>query len=70
VATILRRRYFSHLFKSGIMAAYTTPSDEELEILLEKLTREERVSLLAAVDWWRTPIIKRDDVFVPHIKVG
>lgn len=37
--------------------------------LLSKLTLEEKVSLLAAVDWWRTPVIKRDGVFVPHIKV-
>ncbi|KAL2833969.1 glycoside hydrolase superfamily [Aspergillus pseudoustus] len=33
-----------------------------------KLILEEKVSLLAAVDWWRTPVIQRDDVFVPHIK--
>ncbi|KAL3476993.1 glycoside hydrolase superfamily [Aspergillus californicus] len=38
------------------------------ETLLSKLTLEEKVSLLAAVDWWRTPVINRDDVFVPHIK--
>jgi beta-glucosidase len=37
--------------------------------LLGKLTLEEKVSLLAAKDWWRTPIIDRDGVFVPHIKV-
>ncbi|BCS30062.1 uncharacterized protein APUU_80365A [Aspergillus puulaauensis] len=39
-----------------------------VQTLLSKLTLEEKVSLLAAVDWWRTPVIKRDDVFVPHIK--
>ncbi|KAH7367707.1 glycoside hydrolase superfamily [Plectosphaerella cucumerina] len=36
--------------------------------LIAKLTLEEKASLLAGVDWWRTAIIKRDDVFVPHIK--
>jgi hypothetical protein len=38
--------------------------------LLDRLTLEEKVSLLAAVDWWRTPTISREDVFVPHIKVS
>ncbi|EMT71647.1 glycoside hydrolase superfamily [Fusarium oxysporum II5] len=38
--------------------------------LISKLTVEEKVSLLAAVDWWRTPTIKRDDVFIPHIKTS
>jgi beta-glucosidase len=37
--------------------------------LLSKLTLEEKASLLAAKDWWRTPIIDRDGVYVPHIKV-
>ncbi|KAL7916797.1 glycoside hydrolase superfamily [Trichoderma velutinum] len=36
--------------------------------ILSKLTLKEKVSLLAAKDWWRTPVIKRDGVFVPHIK--
>ncbi|CAG8410921.1 unnamed protein product [Penicillium salamii] len=36
--------------------------------ILEKLTSEEKVSLLSATDWWRTPVIDRDEVFVPHIK--
>ncbi|RDW74540.1 glycoside hydrolase family 3 protein [Aspergillus mulundensis] len=40
----------------------------DIQTLLDKLTLEEKVSLLAAVDWWRTPVIRRDDVFVPHIK--
>ncbi|KAL3456427.1 glycoside hydrolase superfamily [Aspergillus heterothallicus] len=40
----------------------------DIDALLDKLTLEEKVSLLAAVDWWRTPAIKRDDVFVPHLK--
>lgn len=48
------------------MAAQHT---KELTSLLAKLTLEEKVSLLAAVDWWRTPVIKRDEAFVPHIKV-
>jgi beta-glucosidase len=38
--------------------------------LVSRLTLEERVSLLSAVDWWRTPTIKRDDVFIPHIKMS
>lgn len=42
---------------------------QNVQTLLNKLTLEEKASLLAAVDWWRTPVIKRDDVFVPHIKV-
>ncbi|KAL4806313.1 glycoside hydrolase superfamily [Aspergillus unguis] len=42
--------------------------DPSISTLLIKLTLEEKVSLLAAVDWWRTPVIQRDDVFVPHIK--
>lgn len=37
--------------------------------ILEKLTSEEKVSLLSATDWWRTPVIDREGVFVPHIKV-
>ncbi|PWY67929.1 glycoside hydrolase [Aspergillus heteromorphus CBS 117.55] len=40
----------------------------DIEVLLHKLTQEEKVSLLAAKDWWRTPVIQRDEVFVPHIK--
>ncbi|KAF5560915.1 glycoside hydrolase family 3 [Fusarium phyllophilum] len=38
--------------------------------LISKLIVEEKVSLLAAVDWWRTPTIKRHDVFIPHIKMS
>ncbi|KAL4731405.1 hypothetical protein ACLX1H_000371 [Fusarium chlamydosporum] len=38
--------------------------------LVSQLTIEEKVSLLSAVDWWRTPTIKRDNVFVPHIKMS
>lgn len=37
--------------------------------LLSKLTLTEKVSLLAAKDWWRTPVIEREGIFVPHIKV-
>ncbi|KAF7557701.1 hypothetical protein G7Z17_g399 [Cylindrodendrum hubeiense] len=40
----------------------------DIPALLAGLTLEEKISLLAGVDWWRTPVIKRDDVFVPHIK--
>ncbi|KAF9873873.1 hypothetical protein CkaCkLH20_08607 [Colletotrichum karsti] len=43
-------------------------SQVDVHALLAKLTREEKVSLLAAVDWWRTLTIERDGVFVPHIK--
>ncbi|CAG7565970.1 unnamed protein product [Fusarium equiseti] len=38
--------------------------------LVSQLTIEEKVSLLSAVDWWRTPTIERDNVFVPHIKMS
>ncbi|RAH50750.1 glycoside hydrolase family 3 protein [Aspergillus brunneoviolaceus CBS 621.78] len=41
---------------------------QDLDKLLSKLTRDEKISLLAAADWWRTQVIKRDDVFVPHVK--
>ncbi|PVI02837.1 glycoside hydrolase family 3 protein [Periconia macrospinosa] len=37
---------------------------------LSQLTLEEKISLLAAKDWWRTPTIRRDNVFVPHIKMS
>ncbi|KAF4449691.1 hypothetical protein F53441_7092 [Fusarium austroafricanum] len=43
------------------------PSQATID-LVAQLTVEEKVSLLAAVDWWRTPTIKRDNVFIPHIK--
>ena len=39
------------------------------DALLNRLSLEEKVSLLAAADWWRTPAIERDGVFIPHIKV-
>ncbi|POR37753.1 Beta-glucosidase [Tolypocladium paradoxum] len=35
--------------------------------LLDRLTVEEKVQLLSTVDWWRTPVVKRYDVFIPHI---
>ncbi|KAH7240247.1 glycoside hydrolase superfamily [Fusarium redolens] len=38
--------------------------------LISKLTVDEKVSLVAAVDWWRTPTINREDVFIPHIKMS
>ena len=37
--------------------------------ILDRLTVDEKVQLLSAVDWWRTLTVKRDDVFIPHIKV-
>ncbi|KAH6975216.1 glycoside hydrolase superfamily [Ilyonectria sp. MPI-CAGE-AT-0026] len=40
----------------------------DIPALLSELSLEEKISLLAGVDWWRTPVIKRDNVFVPHIK--
>ncbi|KAJ1324342.1 beta-glucosidase [Microdochium nivale] len=43
-------------------------SNVDTEHILSQLTLEEKISLLAAVDWWRTPVIKRDGLFVPHIK--
>ncbi len=42
--------------------------DINIDDLLAKLTLEEKASLLAAKDWWRTPVIEREGVFVPHIK--
>jgi hypothetical protein len=47
----------------------SVPTEVNVDNILSKLTLKEKVSLLAAKDWWRTPIIKRDGVFVPHIKV-
>lgn len=44
-------------------------ADIDTERILTQLTLEEKISLLAAVDWWRTPVINRDGLFVPHIKV-
>jgi hypothetical protein len=41
-----------------------------VDVVLGKLTLREKVDLLAAKDWWRTLTIERDNVFVPHIKVG
>lgn len=48
----------------------SNPGDVDVSELLTKLTLEEKISLLAGVDWWRTPVIKRPSVFVPHIKVS
>ncbi|KAF4547929.1 Beta-glucosidase B-like protein [Elsinoe fawcettii] len=36
--------------------------------ILSLLTLEEKISLLSATDWWRTPTIDRPEVFVPQIK--
>ncbi|KAJ5652987.1 glycoside hydrolase superfamily [Penicillium longicatenatum] len=47
----------------------TSVSGVDIESLLSKLTLEEKVSLLAGADWWRSPTIKREGVFVPHIKL-
>jgi beta-glucosidase len=38
--------------------------------ILRRLTLEEKVELLAAKDWWRTAVIDRDGIFVPHVKVS
>ncbi|KAF5658702.1 beta-glucosidase [Fusarium heterosporum] len=39
--------------------------------IVSHLTIQEKISLLAAVDWWRTPTIRRDNqIFVPHIKMS
>ncbi|KAG5661881.1 hypothetical protein KAF25_004120 [Fusarium avenaceum] len=39
--------------------------------IISQLTTEEKVGLLAAVDWWRTPTIRRDaSILVPHIKMS
>jgi len=45
-------------------------SQVDTERLLRKLTLGEKISLLAAEDWWRTPVIDRDGIYVPNIKVG
>lgn len=44
-------------------------SDVDVNRLLDALTLAEKVSLLSAKDWWRTPAIDREDVFVPYLKV-
>lgn len=44
-------------------------SNVDIDSLLSQLTREEKVSLLSATDWWRTPVIQRDGFTIPHIKV-
>lgn len=46
-----------------------TPTSEDLTSLVSRLTLEEKISLLSGVDWWRTPTIRRDGLFVPHLKV-
>ncbi|KAK7414938.1 hypothetical protein QQX98_006263 [Neonectria punicea] len=43
-------------------------ASRNIPALLGDLTIEEKISLLAGVDWWRTAVIERDNVFVPHIK--
>ncbi|KAK2686064.1 hypothetical protein QWA68_015302 [Fusarium oxysporum] len=45
------------------------PSQATID-LISQLTVEEKVSLLAAVDWWRTLTIKRGNVFIPYIKMS
>jgi hypothetical protein len=46
------------------------PIQDNLDYILSNLLLEEKVSLLAAEDWWRTVLIRRDGkVFVPQIKV-
>ncbi|KAJ9156016.1 Beta-glucosidase [Pleurostoma richardsiae] len=42
---------------------------DEISDILSRLTLEEKISFLAGTDWWRTPVIKRDGVFVPHLKL-
>ncbi|KAM5349957.1 hypothetical protein ACJ41O_006462 [Fusarium nematophilum] len=43
-------------------------SHDDLDTVLSALTLEEKISFLSGVDWWRTPVINREKVFVPHIK--
>ncbi|CAH0020326.1 unnamed protein product [Clonostachys rhizophaga] len=40
----------------------------DIPSLVSKLTLEEKISLLAGVDWWRTFSVDRDGVLVPQIK--
>jgi beta-glucosidase len=42
---------------------------DPIDSILMRLKLEEKVSLLAAKDWWRTSTINRDGVFIPQIKV-
>lgn len=57
------------LFACPIQPTIIMSTKVDVPALLSELSLEEKISLLAGVDWWRTPVIKRDNVFVPHIKV-
>ncbi|CAG8212822.1 unnamed protein product [Penicillium olsonii] len=60
-----------HLIDSrSISSEAITPVMVEENNLLNRLSVEEKVQLLSAVDWWRTPVIKKDGVFIPHIKMS
>jgi beta-glucosidase len=49
------------------MGSYGASTD--IDELVSKLALEEKLSLLAASDWWRTTVIERSDIFIPSIKV-
>lgn len=51
------------------IAVEQLPGGPDLRELLAKLTLEEKVSLLAGADWWRTVRIERDDILIPQVKV-
>ncbi|KAF2494799.1 glycoside hydrolase [Lophium mytilinum] len=48
----------------------TTQPTPDIRDLLRRLTLEEKVSLLAGADWWRTVRIEREGVFVPQVKTS
>jgi hypothetical protein len=56
---------------ASIIASEVNMSSTVVDIpsLVSKLTLEEKISLLAGVDWWRTFSVDRDGVLVPQIKV-
>uniref|UniRef100_A0A8H7K6F1 beta-glucosidase n=1 Tax=Bionectria ochroleuca TaxID=29856 RepID=A0A8H7K6F1_BIOOC len=55
---------------ASITASEVNMSSTVVDIpsLVSKLTLEEKISLLAGVDWWRTFSVDRDGVLVPQIK--
>lgn len=53
----------------GDISSGVTPTNYQVDSILNQLTLEEKVSLCGAADWWRTHAIKRDEtILLPHIK--